>query len=75
MDMTSPSFKMRFMYMSRYDDEERFDEFKKKFTVMPVLDRIRCPVPVQAVRTTSCRRSSSPARCCEAPGAEEIRRL
>jgi dienelactone hydrolase len=47
MDMASPSFKMRFMYMSGYDDEERFDEFKKGFTIMPVLDRITCPVLVQ----------------------------
>jgi esterase/lipase len=47
MDMASPSFKMRFMYMAGYDDEEKFDEFKKKFTIMPVLDRIFCPVLVQ----------------------------
>jgi cephalosporin-C deacetylase-like acetyl esterase len=47
MDMASPSFKMRFMYMAGYDDEEKFDAFKKRFTIMPVLDRIKCPVLVQ----------------------------
>jgi dienelactone hydrolase len=47
MDMASPSFKMRFMYMAGYDDEEKFDAFKKRFTIMPVLDRIQCPVLVQ----------------------------
>jgi dienelactone hydrolase len=47
MDMASPSFKMRFMYMAGYDDEDAFDEFKKKFTILPVLERIECPVLVQ----------------------------
>jgi dienelactone hydrolase len=47
MDMASPSFKMRFMYMAGYDDEDKFDAFKKKFSIMPVLDRITCPVLVQ----------------------------
>jgi esterase/lipase len=47
MDMASPSFKMRFMYMAGYDDEEKFDAFKQKFTIMPVLDRVVCPVLVQ----------------------------
>ena len=47
MDMASPSFKMRFMYMAGYDDEEKFDAFKQKFTIMPALDRIVCPVLVQ----------------------------
>jgi esterase/lipase len=47
MDMASPSFKMRFMYMAGYDDEQKFDEFKKKFTVAPLIDRIRVPVLVQ----------------------------
>jgi alpha-beta hydrolase superfamily lysophospholipase len=47
MDMASPSFKMRFMYMAGYDDEDAFDEFKAKFTILPALDRIKCPVLIQ----------------------------
>ena len=38
---------MRFMYMSGFDDEEKFDEFARRFTVMPLVDRIKCPVLVQ----------------------------
>lgn len=48
MDATSPSFKMRFMYMSGYDDEQKFDAFKSKFSLLPYLGRIECPVLVQA---------------------------
>lgn len=47
MDMASPSYKMRFMYMSGYDDEAKFDEFKKKFSVAPLIDKVKCPVLVQ----------------------------
>jgi dienelactone hydrolase len=47
MDMASPSFKMRFMYMAGFDDEEQFDAFKQKFAITPVLERISCPVLVQ----------------------------
>lgn len=47
MDMASPSYKMRFMYMAGYDDEAKFDEFKKKFSVAPLIDKIKCPVLVQ----------------------------
>jgi alpha-beta hydrolase superfamily lysophospholipase len=47
MDMASPSFKMRFMYMAGYDDEDAFDAFKARFTIVPVLDRIACPVLIQ----------------------------
>jgi fermentation-respiration switch protein FrsA (DUF1100 family) len=45
--MSSPSFKMRFMYMAGFDDEEKFDAFARQFTIMPVLDKIKCPVLVQ----------------------------
>lgn len=48
MDMASPSFKMRFMYMAGIDDEAEFDRFKAGFTLMPVASKIRCPVLVQA---------------------------
>jgi cephalosporin-C deacetylase-like acetyl esterase len=47
MDMASPSFKMRFMYMAGYDDEEKFDAFKKKFSFAPWVDKVKCPVLVQ----------------------------
>jgi dienelactone hydrolase len=48
MDMSAPSFKMRFMYMAGYDDEDKFDAFKEKFTLHPYVGRIRCPVLIQA---------------------------
>ena len=48
MDMSSPSFKMRFMYMSGHDDEKAFDRFKQKFTLHPYVGKIRCPVLIQA---------------------------
>ena len=48
MDMSSPSFKMRFMYMAGYDDESKFDAFKKKFTLAPYAGKIKCPVLIQA---------------------------
>jgi dienelactone hydrolase len=47
MDMASPSFKMRFMYMAGYDDEEKFDAFKAKFSVDPLIDSLKCPVLIQ----------------------------
>jgi dienelactone hydrolase len=47
MDMASPSFKMRFMYMAGYDDEEAFDAFKAKFSVAPLIDKLTCPVLIQ----------------------------
>src|SRR5262249_26411971 len=48
MDMSSPSFKMRFMYMAGYDDEAKFDAFKRKFTLHPHVGSIKCPVLIQA---------------------------
>lgn len=48
LDMSSPSFKMRFMYMAGYEDEAEFDRFQAKFTLEPFVERIRCPVLVQA---------------------------
>jgi dienelactone hydrolase len=47
MDMASPSFKMRFMYMAGYDDEDKFDAFKAKFSVDPLVDMLKCPVLIQ----------------------------
>jgi dienelactone hydrolase len=48
MDTSSPSFKMRFMYMSGYEDEAEFDRFKESFSLMPQAGKITCPVLVQA---------------------------
>jgi len=48
MDMSSPSFKMRFMYMAGYDDEVKFAKFQKRFTLMPYVGKIQCPVLIQA---------------------------
>lgn len=48
MDKSSPSFKMRFMYMAGYDDEAAFDKFAEKFTLHPYVPQIECPVMIQA---------------------------
>jgi alpha-beta hydrolase superfamily lysophospholipase len=47
MDMASPSFKMRFMYMAGFDDETKFDAFKKKFSTAPLIGKLKCPVLIQ----------------------------
>jgi dienelactone hydrolase len=47
-NMAAPSFKLRFMFMSNHDDEEAFDRFIGEFSLDPVVDRISCPVLVQA---------------------------
>ena len=39
----SPTFKMRFMYMSGYTDEEAFDEFRKTLTWEGHAEKIRAP--------------------------------
>ncbi|HXQ52349.1 MAG TPA: alpha/beta hydrolase [Stellaceae bacterium] len=48
MDMASPSFKMRFMYMAGFEDERKFDAFMRKFTLLPQAGKIKCPVLIQA---------------------------
>jgi fermentation-respiration switch protein FrsA (DUF1100 family) len=48
MNRSAPSFKMRFMYMSGYDDEAEFDRFMEKFSLIPIADDIKCPVLIQA---------------------------
>jgi dipeptidyl aminopeptidase/acylaminoacyl peptidase len=41
---SSPRFKQMFMYMSGYDDEEKFDEeVAKGMTVRGYLDKVKCP--------------------------------
>ena len=39
----SPTFKMRFMYMSGITDEAKFDEFRKSMTWEGYAERIRVP--------------------------------
>ncbi|MGH7088819.1 MAG: alpha/beta hydrolase family protein, partial [Stellaceae bacterium] len=48
MNMASPSFKMRFMYMAGIEDERRFDAYMQKFTLVPQAARIKCPVLIEA---------------------------
>lgn len=47
-NMAAPSFKLRFMFMSNHDDEAEFDKFISEFSLDPLVDRITCPVLVQA---------------------------
>jgi alpha-beta hydrolase superfamily lysophospholipase len=47
-NMSSPTFKMNYMYMSGYDDEAAFDEFAKTLTLKGVTSRITCPYMVVA---------------------------
>ena len=47
-NMAAPSFKLRFMYMSNHDDEEAFDDFIAGFSLHPVVQKVACPVLIQA---------------------------
>ncbi len=42
-NLASPTFKLRYMYMAGYDDEEEFDRFATKLTLMDIADRVKCP--------------------------------
>ncbi|MFQ5683273.1 MAG: alpha/beta hydrolase family protein [Candidatus Binatia bacterium] len=44
----TPTFKMNYMYMSGYDDEEAFDEFAKTLTLKEAAPKINCPYLVVA---------------------------
>lgn len=44
----SPTFKMRFMFMSGHDDESAFDEFCKGIDLRPIAPKIACPYMVVA---------------------------
>ena len=48
MNRSAPSFKMRFMYMSGHDDEDEFDHFVAKFSLLPIAADLKCPVLIQA---------------------------
>ena len=76
MDMASPSFKMRFMYMAGFDDEKKFDAFKKKFSIAPLVEQ------TQGAGAGAGRRGRriiadrvQPRSGRQAQGAEEIRGL
>jgi dienelactone hydrolase len=47
-NMSSPTFKLNYMYMSGYDDEAAFDEFAKTLSLKGVTSKITCPYMVVA---------------------------
>src|SRR5678815_390796 len=47
-NMSSPTFKLNYMYMAGYDDEAAFDEFARTLTLEGVTARISCPYMVVA---------------------------
>jgi len=47
-NMSSPTFKLNYMYMAGYDDEAAFDEFAKTLTLKGVASKITCPYLVVA---------------------------
>jgi dienelactone hydrolase len=47
-NMASPTFKLRFMYMAGYEDEEEFDKFAETLTLRGVGEQIKCPFLVVA---------------------------
>ena len=46
-NMAAPTFKLRFMFMAGYDDEDEFDEFISEFSLLPILDQVACPILIQ----------------------------
>jgi len=46
-NMAAPTFKLRFMFMAGYDDEDEFDEFVSEFSLLPILDQVACPILIQ----------------------------
>lgn len=42
-NMASPTFKLRFMYMTGYQDEAEFDKFAQSLTLHGVAEKIKCP--------------------------------
>jgi dienelactone hydrolase len=47
-NMSSPTFKLNYMYMSGYDDEAAFDNFCKTLSLRGVTAKIACPYMVVA---------------------------
>ena len=46
--MASPTFKLRFMYMAGYEDEDEFDRFAETMTLEGVGEKVTCPYLVLA---------------------------
>lgn len=42
-NLASPTFKLRYMYMAGYDNEEQFDRFAANLSLMEIADRVKCP--------------------------------
>ena len=42
-NMASPTFKLRFMYMAGYEDEDKFDKFANTLTLEGIGEQIKCP--------------------------------
>lgn len=47
-NVASPTFKLRFMYMAGYEDEEEFDRFSETMTLEGVGENVTCPYLVLA---------------------------
>jgi dipeptidyl aminopeptidase/acylaminoacyl peptidase len=47
-NMSSPTFKLNYMYMAGYDDEAAFDEFAKTLTLQDIASKILCPYMIVA---------------------------
>jgi len=47
-NLASPTFKLRFMYMAGYEDEDEFDRFAETLTLQGVGDKVTCPYLVVA---------------------------
>lgn len=47
-NMASPTFKLRFMYMAGYEDEDEFDRFAETLTLRGIGEQIKCPYLVIA---------------------------
>jgi len=47
-ETASPTFKLRFMYMAGYEDEDEFDRFARTFSLRGVGEKLPCPYLVVA---------------------------
>lgn len=47
-NMSSPTFKLNYMYMAGYDNEEAFDEFARTLTLKGIGAKIKCPYMIVA---------------------------
>jgi dipeptidyl aminopeptidase/acylaminoacyl peptidase len=47
-NMAAPSFKMRYMYMAGFEDEDAFDKWVAKLDLRPIAKDIKCPIQILA---------------------------